>query len=75
MSFIASRLHVWGGAQPEPHGGVTRRRFRLLLQVFCLSVVISATIGAVTASMHGALLFRLALGALSGAITAAPWLC
>jgi len=21
MSFIASRLHVWGGAQPEPHGG------------------------------------------------------
>ena len=52
-------------------GAVTRRRFRLVLQVCCLSVVIGATIGAATASMHGALLFRLALGALSGAITAA----
>src|SRR5262244_3968660 len=49
----------------------TKRRLRLLLLVLSLSVVIGVMIGGATASMHGPALFRLVLGALSGAITAA----
>ena len=50
---------------------VTKRRLRLLLLVLSLSVVVGVMIGSATASMHGPALFRLVLGALSGAITAA----
>src|SRR5262245_51940206 len=50
---------------------VTKRRFRRLLWALSLSVVVGVMIGSAEASMHGLVLPRLALGALSGAITAA----
>ena len=50
---------------------VTKRRFRLLLLVLSLSVVIGVMIGSATGSMHGPRHFWLVFGALSGAITAA----
>jgi adenylate cyclase len=50
---------------------VTKRRFRLLFLTLSLSVVIGVMIGSAIGSMHGPPLSRLAVGALSGAITAA----